>query len=108
MVVCKVVSGMTAIAVWGPLLAAANQDKSSLWDVALYGIIVLGAVLLLVFVAQWYRARFREEEESEPTFTLADLRELRDRGQLAPDEYERLRGIIVTEVREQAERGSQP
>ncbi len=99
---------MTVIAVWSPLLAATAQDKSSLWDVAIYGAVVLGAVLLIVLVAHWYRARFRRLDESGPTFTLADLRELLDRGQLAPDEYERLRATIVAEVREQSGNGSQP
>ncbi len=99
---------MTVIAVWSPLLAATQRDKSSLWDVAIYGAVVLGAVLLIVFVAHWYRARARRPEESGPTFTLADLRALRDRGQLTPVEYERLRATMVAEVREETGGGSQP
>lgn len=98
---------MTVIAIWRPLLAAPGREQSSLWDVALYGAIVLGAVLLVVLVAYWYRARVHRTDESGPTFSLADLRELRDRGQLAPDEYKRLRAMIVAEVREERGSGSQ-
>ena len=90
-----------------PFLAATGGGRSTLWDVALYGAIVLGALLLIVLVAQWYRSRIRKTEASGPAFTLQDLRELRDRGELRPEEYDRLRATIVAEVREQTEGDSQ-
>ena len=98
---------MAVMVGWSPFLAATGGRGSTLWDVAIYGAVVLGALLLIVLVAQWYRSRMRKPDESGPAFTLQDLRDLRDRGELRPEEYERLRAVVVAEVRDQSESGSQ-
>jgi len=77
---------------------AQTQDASLLmqrllpWLLLLFALILVGGLFLM-----WYRAKLKKEEtQQEPMgFSLADLKKLRDRGELSPEEYEVAKNRIL-------------
>jgi uncharacterized membrane protein len=62
------------------------------------GVVTLIAVMLTAggfFLAMAVRRWVRSDPADETPFTLQDLREMRDRGELTPAEYEALRAEMI-------------
>lgn len=80
------------------LLAQANQHTGRIfWSVLLLAV----AVIVLVAIAMLVR-RFMlssDEPDHTPGFTLAEMRRLRDAGELSDEEYERVRSALVGQTR---------
>ena len=81
--------------------AEATADKSLLsilpWLALLFVLILIGGVAILIV-----RNKLRTSNESAPEdtgFTLADLRKLRDRGELTAEEYETARVKMIAKVK---------
>jgi hypothetical protein len=69
------------------------QTNELLWSVVLLTVIGVGA-LLLVFVARAYRKHLGRERQTQ-AFTIQDLRELRDAGDITQQEYEAMRAVVI-------------
>lgn len=65
-------------------------------------IVIVGGVVLLL-IRRWWKS---ESEAAPPGFTLGDLRELRDSGEISVAEYERAREKMVQSVRKQSTSGT--
>lgn len=69
------------------------QTNELLWSVVLLTVLGVGA-LLLVFVARAYRKHVGRTPQTQ-TFTIQDLRELRDAGDITQQEYEAMRAVVI-------------
>lgn len=75
------------------LLAQVGKATSSIlgWAMGLIGLLVV-----MVVVALWTKKRMSPTQEYQPGgFTLADLRELRRRGAMTEEEFERAKVKVV-------------
>jgi hypothetical protein len=64
------------------------------------GLVVLLGVVAGIAGAVAYRAwKRRDAARTDETFTLADLRRLRDAGELTAEEYERARALVIGGLR---------
>ena len=63
----------------------------------------LGAVIILCGAGLlWYQRRMRRDAESGYNgFTLDQLRQLRARGELTDEEYQRMRGAVIASMQAQ-------
>ncbi|MBI5864090.1 MAG: SHOCT domain-containing protein [Planctomycetes bacterium] len=75
----------------------------------LFQIIYLGVILALLIVVGYVVVRFvrgrMRKETADGTFTLQDLRTMRDRGELSEAEFARMRDALVAHFRRQASDG---
>jgi len=86
--------------VWKVLAQLSPADQ---WKV----LIALGIMMVLVVVGGFgilmFRRRLWGEEEddnsSDVGFSLSDLREMRDRGEITPEEYEITRARVIAKVK---------
>jgi Short C-terminal domain len=70
-------------------------------------LIALGIMMVLVMVGGFgiliFRRRWQEAEDADGSanvgFSLSDLREMRDRGEITPEEYEVTRMKVITKVK---------
>jgi hypothetical protein len=89
------------------LLAASTETYARLYiwlTVLLVAVIVLG-------VAVWYARRWALSKPSSGTgqgWTLAELRELRQAGEVSEEEYEKLRTQIIGAVRRRVSESQTP
>ena len=95
---------------WTVAELTAEQRGKLLWALGiLLLIVVVGCVALMVF-----RRRLTEQDSGDQSmnvgFSLADLREMRDRGEITAEEYERTRARVVARVKSRmaAEPGDKP
>lgn len=59
--------------------------------------VILGGVIIY-FVRNWAR----RSDDSMPGFTLGDLRELRDSGEITEEEFKAARNAMISQVRKQS------
>lgn len=63
-----------------------------------WSFVLLAAVVVLVLAIQYYRRRIRAGDASDDQpWTLQDLREMHARGDLADEEFERLKARVIGE-----------
>ena len=72
------------------------QANELLWSTVLIAAIGVGA-LLIVLVARAFRRRMRSNQNTE-TFTIQDLRNLRDAGDITQQEYEAMRAAVIGQI----------
>ena len=68
-----------------------------MWGAILIGIVFLGSIFIMLL-------RRRLKDPALPTgadagFSLSDLREMRDRGEITPEEYEQTRARVIAKVK---------
>lgn len=61
-------------------------------------IVIAGGVMLMVLRRRLTAAK-AAENSADGGFSLAELRKMRDRGEITPEEYERTRARVVTKVK---------
>ncbi len=71
-----------------------------LWYVLWITLIAVGALLIAIIASRIVRKRLEPPDRS-PSFTLQDLRELRDSGQITGPEYEAMRAAIIGQAHAQ-------
>lgn len=77
------------------VLAAGSTGGIFLWLGVLLVVAVVGGLGIM-----WLRRRLLSKETSTPGgFDLHSLRELRDRGEVSPEEYERLKALVIGQSR---------
>ena len=63
-----------------------------------WSFVLLAAVVVLVLAIQYYRRHVRTRDSgSDQPWTLQDLREMHARGDLADEEFERLKARVIGE-----------
>ena len=73
-----------------------EEAREALVQAAIWGAVLLGLILVLVLAVCYYRTRYRaEDRDVGPDFTLQDLRELRERGELSASEFDRLKSGLL-------------
>jgi hypothetical protein len=97
---------------WWIIADMTEKDRSTLllWLGILLGSVIVGFGLILVL-----RKMLKDpvsKETSDPGFSLSDLRDMRDRGEITPQEYEQTRALVIAKVkaaaaREEEKRGGQ-
>lgn len=63
---------------------------------------VLAAVILGGIIIYFVRNWARRSDDSTPGFTLGDLRELRDSGEITEEEFKAARNAMISQVRKQS------
>ncbi len=76
------------------------QTKTFFWGGIIMAVAVVGFVGIMIFKRIWKR---REAESQEAGFSLADLRAMRDRGEITPQEYEQTRANVIAKVKKKAQ-----
>ncbi len=90
-----------------------NDPASRYGDLVVVVVLLVAAVIglgvVLALVRRWMR-RTRDDSAHGPAsvWTLQDLRELRDSGEISVPEYERLRAAILGQASDGASRPSRP
>ena len=74
-------------------MIASSAGSAIFWAAILMALSV-AAVALVYFVRRYFLKRMDSTGTSEP-FTLQDLREMKDRGELSDVEFNALRGSII-------------
>lgn len=95
---------------WSQLVGAgvASTGGVASQEAAFKGLMWLGVLIALLIVSviilAFIRSRMRRTRQlTEPSFSLDDLRKLRDRGAVTTAEYETLRKRLVESLREPTE-----
>ncbi len=73
------------------------RSSELLWYALWITLVAVGALIAAVVVSRIIRKRLELPDRS-PSFTLQDLRELRDAGQISEQEYHAMRAAIIGEV----------
>jgi hypothetical protein len=88
-------------------LAEANLTRAEqqvlFWGVVLMGVVVAGVLVILML-----KRMLRQEEgpaTADAGFSLSELRAMRDRGEITPEEYEQTRSRVIAKVKSNASRG---
>ena len=87
-----------------------SQDRS---DVLFWCGVLLAVAVVLGLVAWWIRRRFARPDEPDAGsvsgmgFSLADLRQMRDEGQLSPEEYDYARRKLIAKTRQSLEEATE-
>lgn len=77
-----------------------NQQQALFWLAILLAVVILGGAAILLI-----RNKFlsKDEDEQPAGFTLSDLRELRDSGEMSNEEYEAARAKMIAKVKQSLE-----
>ncbi len=86
-----------------PALAELSNERAFTWIAILAGCLVVGGVA--VQVARRYM-HSSKQPEAGPALTLGQLREMRDRGQVTPKEFERLKQLVLDQARKAEKTGA--
>ena len=92
--------GMNALAILAQLDATGGAPLD--WEKILYwGFVLIGLAILGFGAIMFFRRKFMAatDADSVPGFSLAELREMRDRGEMTPEEYERTRARVIAKVK---------
>ena len=78
------------------------QDRQALmvWGCILMGVVVAGS-----FVIMMIKRRLKDGDvptTADAGFSLSELRAMRDRGEITPDEYEQTRARVIAKVKANA------
>jgi len=85
---------------WQFVLAASRRSSAPnlRFDIVLYTALIIGGVLILVFIALKTRHWLLDNDDSDDAgefFSIAQLRQLRDQGDLSEVEYESAKRALV-------------
>lgn len=80
-------------------MAQADDLERLLTEVLPWSFALLAAVVVLMLAIKYYRRRFRAGDGGgDRLWTLQDLREMHARGDLADEEFERLKARVIAEM----------
>jgi hypothetical protein len=89
----------------------ADVDPSQLQTQTLHWSAIILAVAVVGFGGIWIFKHFWKKSEGqaqEGGFSLSDLRAMRDRGEITPEEYEQTRANVIAKVKKKAEEKPKP
>ena len=70
------------------------RSAELLWYILGIGVIGVGTLLLGILAGRLVKKRLRSDQPTEP-FTIQDLREMREREEITPQEYQAMRAAII-------------
>jgi hypothetical protein len=78
-----------------------SENDVLTWGGILIGVVLIGSVFIMLL-------RRRLRDSSTPTgddagFSLSDLRAMRDRGEITPEEFEQTRAKVIAKVKKKAD-----
>jgi len=76
----------------GPL----DWEKILFWGFVMMGVAIAGFGAIMIFRRKFMAAA---DADHVPGFSLAELREMRDRGEMTPEEYEQTRARVIAKVK---------
>ena len=80
-------------------MAQADDLERLLTEVLPWSFALLAAVVVLMLTIKYYRRRFRAGDVGgDRAWTLQDLRAMHARGDLADEEFERLKARVIAEM----------
>jgi hypothetical protein len=83
--------------VGGSRLQPQHQQDLMFWGFVLIGVVIVGAFGIML-IKRWLK-----NQEGAPTedagFSLSELRAMRDRGEITPEEYEQTRSRVISKVK---------
>ena len=68
------------------------------WGAILIAVVVVGSVFLMILRRRMNAAHASAQDAG---FSLSDLRAMRDRGEITPEEYEQTRARVIAKVKSQ-------
>lgn len=88
------------------LLIQANTQPSATWSsllgpIVIFGILVAALIATALFVRKW--ALGGDSDGDLSNFSMAQLRKMRDRGQLSEIEYEHAKAAVIEQSRRMLE-----
>jgi len=93
----------TALMQWAGVstLAQTGRSLSAVGDILLYLGIIVGAAILLVVIGLVVRKKFQADDEPaiRTSFTLSDLRQMHQQGQLTDEEFDRAKKALIARSR---------
>ena len=81
-----------------------SDTAQLLWYILIIGVIGVGALLVGVLAARFVKKRLQTTTPAE-AFTIQDLREMHQRGEITTPEYEAMRAAIIARATAPAPRG---
>src|SRR4051794_15608027 len=89
--------GMNAFAILAQLDAPPlDWEKILYWGFVMIGVAIIGFGAIMFFRRKFMAAA---DADNVPGFSLAELREMRDRGEMTPEEYEQTRARGIAKVK---------
>src|ERR1043165_6860197 len=73
-----------------------QRQQILFWGFIIMGIAIVGFVAIMIFRRRMMAA---EEGEQHPGFSLAELRAMRDRGEITSEEYEQTKARVIAKVK---------
>jgi hypothetical protein len=91
---------------WLAEITEAERNSLYLWLGILTGVVLLGfgAILLM----RRYLWSGKESPTEDAGFSLSELRAMRDRGEITPEEYEQTRALVIAKVKGAAASSAKP
>ena len=86
-------------------LTGAQQHSVIFWCVVII-LVTSGGFGLIAYVRRYMLSRAREAKY-DTGFSLSDLRAMRDRGEITPEEYEQTRARVISKVKGRARQEEQ-
>lgn len=90
-------------------MSEAGQRKLLIWLSVLMAVVIVGG-----FGLMWLRRKIHQlhdsgaSSESDAGFSLSSLRDMRDRGEITPEEYEVTRARVIARVKAAADKPTAP
>jgi hypothetical protein len=82
------------------------QTQMLYWGSIIMAVAVVGFITIMIFKRFWKRSEGQPTHEAG--FSLADLRAMRDRGEITPEEYEQTRANVIAKVKKKSEEKPRP
>ena len=76
------------------------QNQTFFWSAVIMVVAVVGFSAIMIFKRFWKR---NEQPAQEAGFSLSDLRAMRDRGEITPEEYEQTRANVIAKIKKKAD-----
>lgn len=72
-----------------------GESSSTLWDLAF----AVGGLLLAIFVLAWVLIQRKRNPDIATHELLTDFRQMQDSGDLSPEEFKKIKGILSQRLR---------
>jgi hypothetical protein len=75
------------------------QSQTFFWSSIIMAVALVGFTAIMIFKRLWKRT---ESASMDTGFSLSDLRGMRDRGEITPEEYEQTRARVIAKAQQRA------
>jgi hypothetical protein len=97
----RMVAGLAQLSDPGATPRKYGETDVFFWGGILIGVVVVGSVFIML-LRRHMNAGSRGAQDAG--FSLSDLRAMRDRGEITPQEYEQTRARVIAKVKREAEK----